>query len=81
VLDDKGQLFFQRNFRFTFRFFSSVEFSYVFIASCVRRVNNQQGDQIGRIFARWAIVYFGLFLKVTEVAKHFGYHQCDQMLL
>jgi hypothetical protein len=24
-----------------------------------------QGDQIGRIFANWAIVYFGQFLKVT----------------
>jgi hypothetical protein len=29
----------------------------------------QQDDQIGRIFAYWAIVYFGEFLKMTEV-KH-----------
>jgi hypothetical protein len=27
----------------------------------------QQGDQIGRIFAYWAVVYFGCFLKITKV--------------
>jgi hypothetical protein len=27
-----------------------------------------QGDQIGRIFAYWAIAYFGAALKITEVA-------------
>jgi hypothetical protein len=26
-----------------------------------------QGDQIGRIFAHWVIVYFGQLLKVTKV--------------
>jgi hypothetical protein len=25
-----------------------------------------QGDQIGRIFARWDIVFLGHFLKITE---------------
>jgi hypothetical protein len=30
-----------------------------------------QGDQIGQIFAQWAIVFFGHFLKITEVAKNF----------
>jgi hypothetical protein len=30
-----------------------------------------QGDQIGRIFAYWAIVFFGAFLKITEVAQIF----------
>jgi hypothetical protein len=29
---------------------------------------HRQGDQIGRIFAQWAIIYFGQFLKITEVA-------------
>jgi hypothetical protein len=29
----------------------------------------EQGDQIGRIFAEWVIVYFGKFLKITEVVK------------
>jgi hypothetical protein len=31
-----------------------------------------QGDQIGRIFARCAIVYNGQFLKIPEVAHIFG---------
>jgi hypothetical protein len=31
-----------------------------------------QGDQIGRIFAYWAIVYFGRVLKITEVAQNLG---------
>jgi hypothetical protein len=30
-----------------------------------------QGDQIGRIFAHWAIVFFGQLLKITEVAQIF----------
>jgi hypothetical protein len=30
----------------------------------------EQGDQIGRISANWAIVFFGqFFLKITEVAQ------------
>jgi hypothetical protein len=31
-----------------------------------------QGDQIGRIFAHWAFVYFGQFLNITKVAQSFG---------
>jgi hypothetical protein len=38
---------------------------------CRRLVANLQGDQIGRIFTQWAIVYFGLLL-ITEVALNFG---------
>jgi hypothetical protein len=32
-----------------------------------------QGDRIGRIFATWAIVYFGSGLKITESAHILGY--------
>jgi hypothetical protein len=32
----------------------------------------QQADQIGRIFAHWAFVYFGKFILITELAKIFG---------
>jgi hypothetical protein len=31
-----------------------------------------QGDQIGRIFAHWAIAFFGQFLKITQAAHMFG---------
>jgi hypothetical protein len=31
-----------------------------------------QGDQIGRIFANFAVVLLGLFLKMTEVAQIIG---------
>jgi hypothetical protein len=32
-----------------------------------------QGDQIGRIFAQWMIVYSESFMKITEVCSlHFG---------
>jgi hypothetical protein len=30
-----------------------------------------QGYQIGRIFSHWVAVYFGQFLKITEVAHNF----------
>jgi hypothetical protein len=33
-----------------------------------------QGDQIGRIFARWVIVYFGQFFTIAQVARIFGTH-------
>jgi hypothetical protein len=33
-----------------------------------------QDNQIGRIFAHWAIVYFDEFLKMTEAAQTFGLH-------
>jgi hypothetical protein len=32
----------------------------------------QQGDQIGRIFAQWVIVYFGQLLKICK-SNVFGY--------
>jgi hypothetical protein len=32
-------------------------------ASSVSAVNERQGDQIGRILAYWAIVFFGLFFE------------------
>jgi hypothetical protein len=31
-----------------------------------------QCDQIGRIFAKWAIVYFGRLFKILEVTHIFG---------
>jgi hypothetical protein len=37
----------------------------------------KQGDQIGRIFAFWAVVILGSFLKITEVAQIFGYFLYD----
>jgi hypothetical protein len=30
-----------------------------------------QGDQIGRIFALWAIAHFGQLFEMTEVAQNF----------
>jgi hypothetical protein len=33
--------------------------------------SKQQCDQIRRIFAQWATVCFGQFLKITEVAQNF----------
>jgi hypothetical protein len=33
----------------------------------------RQGDQIGRIFAYWVIVFFRQLLKITEVVKIFGF--------
>jgi hypothetical protein len=40
---------------------------------CRRIHSANQGDQIGRIFAHWAIVYFGrgFFSKITEEAQNF----------
>jgi hypothetical protein len=35
-------------------------------------VLDDQGDQIGRIFAYWAIAFFGQILAITEVAQIFG---------
>jgi hypothetical protein len=38
-----------------------------------------QGDQIGRIFAYLTVVYFGQILKITEVAQIIGHprsHLC-----
>jgi hypothetical protein len=32
----------------------------------------EQGDQIGRIFNSWVIVYFGKFFLITEAAQIFG---------
>jgi hypothetical protein len=37
------------------------------------RVCFQQGDQIGRIFAYWEIVYVGHFLKIKEITHILGY--------
>jgi hypothetical protein len=35
-------------------------------------VDSEQGDQIGRIFAQWAIIYSGQFFsKITELAQKF----------
>jgi hypothetical protein len=31
-----------------------------------------QGDQIGRIFARWAIAYFRQVIFITEEVQNFG---------
>jgi hypothetical protein len=33
-----------------------------------------QGDQIGRFFAHWAIVYTGKFFKIVKVTQIFGQH-------
>jgi hypothetical protein len=40
----------------------------------LERELRKQGDQIGRIFAHWAIVFFKQFLKMIEVAQNFGLH-------
>jgi hypothetical protein len=32
-----------------------------------------QGDQIERIYAQWAIVNFGHFVKISEVGQMLGY--------
>jgi hypothetical protein len=32
----------------------------------------EQGDQIGRIFANWAIVYFGQLYENFRISPHFG---------
>jgi hypothetical protein len=32
----------------------------------------KQGDHIGLIFASWAMIYYGQFLKITERAQIFG---------
>jgi hypothetical protein len=46
------------------------------VSHCQKRVflgdRPQQGDQIGRIFASWAIVYFGTFLKITKTTVILG---------
>jgi hypothetical protein len=34
----------------------------------------RQSDQIGRIFAHWAIVYFGHFFENYNVGPNFGLH-------
>jgi hypothetical protein len=31
----------------------------------------EQGDQIGRIFTYWVIVYFGQFLEIASIAHIF----------
>jgi hypothetical protein len=35
-------------------------------------VQSNQGEQIGRIFAHWAVVYFGQFLKSCRNSSNFG---------
>jgi hypothetical protein len=35
----------------------------------LRQLTCGQGDQIGRIFAYWAIVYIGQFFLIAEVAQ------------
>jgi hypothetical protein len=35
-------------------------------------VGAEQGDQIGRILAYWAIVFLESFLKITKVGQSFG---------
>jgi hypothetical protein len=44
------------------------------LPSCsLRSRGRQQGDQIGRIFAGWAIVFFGQFFsKIMKAAQSFG---------
>jgi hypothetical protein len=37
-----------------------------------KMVASHQGDQVGRFFSSWVIVYFGSFLEMKEVAKVFG---------
>jgi hypothetical protein len=32
-------------------------------------LRQEQGGQIGRIFAHWVIVFFGQFLKITAEAQ------------
>jgi hypothetical protein len=45
-----------------------------FLISLVLHLPADNGDQMGRIFADWAIVYIGQFLKITEVGQIFyGY--------
>jgi hypothetical protein len=34
-------------------------------------VGSEQGDQIGRIFAQWTIVYFGQFFDNYKSGQHF----------
>jgi hypothetical protein len=46
-----------------------------FVSDMKTSLSNQghdQGDQIGRIFAHWVIVYSRQFLKSAEVAHIFG---------
>jgi hypothetical protein len=38
----------------------------------MRRAARRQGDQVGRIFAFWVIVFFGQFLRIIEGAKVVG---------
>jgi hypothetical protein len=33
----------------------------------------KQGDQIGRIFAHWVIIYFGQFIENYSNIPHYGY--------
>jgi hypothetical protein len=35
-------------------------------------IGRRQGDQIGRIFAQWVIVYFGQFLENYRSSPNFG---------
>jgi hypothetical protein len=35
-------------------------------------LDSKQGDQNGRIFAQWVIVYSSFFKKLTKVAHIFG---------
>jgi hypothetical protein len=45
----------------------------------------RQGDQIGRIFVYWVIVYFGWFFLITEVAYIFlvllSHGKLDEIIL
>jgi hypothetical protein len=36
-------------------------------------VVGMQRDQIGRIFAYWAVCFLGQILKITAVAQNFGF--------
>jgi hypothetical protein len=46
----------------------------IFDATLTFRYSHEQGDLIWRMFAYWAIVYFGrFFLKITELLKVLGY--------
>jgi hypothetical protein len=35
-------------------------------------IRKDQGDQIGRIFSYWMIIFFVRFLKISEVAQIYG---------
>jgi hypothetical protein len=41
----------------------------MFAVDSIMLVSCCQGEQIGRTFAYWAIVFFGQLLKITEVTQ------------